>query len=523
MMGTFTEPIEEMKFSFAFTELENLEVETPLKQVKSWKNEAILFPIVIKKESEDPEKVNLTVSSNPSFTIQIAKLEYVLADLSAGSCGVNKVNGNFEEAYFPDRVNYLSDLNLDLDHEVNYFLAKVFVTKDTKQGKHPIKFTIENSNASKEISAEITVIDKLLPQVEELDFKLNFWQFPRSVSNFYQLIPWSKEHMDLLEEQFVHLNNINQRSITTSVFWDLYNGKPGDKEALMIKCIKKGDGSWEYDYTNFEKYVQLGMSCGINEQIDVHNLFPWNLSYFYVEQKSGLVKKIRAGPSTVEYKAFWTPFLQNFSNYLESKGWKDKVIFFIDERNKDQSIALTKFIKEIDPLFKVGYAGKFYADLSEVIDNYSLPSNVSLNPQELKKRERDNKITTFYTACWEKQPNMLMMSNYYDFYFLLMLSKARGYDGFLRWAFNSWGSRIMTDARYDDVPSGDAHFFYPYDQPSIRYELIQDALEEVHKVSVLSENKKVKKLLNGFNQQNLLGNQKERNSLVNTMMSQVNQ
>lgn len=522
-MVTFTGSKEEMKLSIAFTELENLEVATPIKELKSWKNESILIPIVIKKESGDSAKVDFKVSSNSSFNIQIAKLEYVLADLSAGACGANKVKGKFEEAYFPDRVNYLSDLNLNLDHEVNYFLAKVWVTENAKEGKHAIQFTIETSNTSKEISAEITVNDKILPEMEELDFKLEFWQFPRSVSNFYKINSWSEEHMDILEKQFIQLNKMNQRSITTSVFWDLYNGKPGDKEALMIKCYKREDGSWEYDYTNFEKYVELGISCGINEQIDVHNLFPWNLTYYYIEEKSGQIKKFTSAVTSQEYKEFWTPFLIDFSVFLEKKEWKDKVMFFIDERNKDQSIALAKFIKGIDPLFKVGYAGRFYPDLSEVIDNYSLPSNIALNQQELRKREGANKITTFYTACWEKQPNMLMMSNYYDFYFLLMLSKARGYDGFLRWAFNSWGSRIMTDARYDDVPSGDAHFFYPYGQPSIRYELLLDAMEEVHKVTLLSKQKKVRNLLNSFNNPSLLGNLQERNQLVKTMMGQVNQ
>lgn len=522
MMGISTDP-SDMAFSLSFTELENLEKETSAKQIKSWKNESILLPIMIKKDGGDPETVNLTFSSNPSFSIRIAKLEYVLADLSAGACGTKKVNGKFEEAYFPDRVNYLSDLKLELNHEVNYLLVKIFVFQDTRQGKYPINVKIENSHGSKEIRAEITVIDKILPAIQELDFELNFWQFPRSVYRFHQITPWGKEHMDLLERQFVHLSNINQKSITTSIFWDLYNSRPGDKDALMVKCIKKEDGSWEYDYTNFEKYVELGILCGIDQQIDVHNLFPWNQTYYYIDQKTGQIGKFTAGVTTQEYRNFWTPFLKDFSGFLDKKGWKEKVMFFIDERNKDQSIALAGFIKSIDPDFKVGYAGRFHADLSEVIDDYSLPSNISMDKEELDKRKGANKTTTFYTACWEKQPNMLMMNNYLDFYFLLMLSKARGYDGFLRWAFNSWGGNIMTDARYSDVPSGDAHFFYPYDQPSIRYELIQDSLEEVHKVSVLPSKGKVADLLKEYNKQSLLGNQKERSKLVNSMMNLVNQ
>ena len=510
------------KFSLSFTSIKDFGKEVPATNVRSWKNESILLPIVIKKPQDGPSEVRLSISGSQQLKVEIAKLEYVLADLSAGACGTNKTKGVFKEALFPDRVNYLPDDSLKLEQGVNYFLAKVWIPATAPTGTQEIGFTVHSSESSQKISARIEVLERTLPDMEEIDFEMDFWQFPFAVASFHKVEPWSPQHMALLEEQFTQLKGINQTSITTSVFWDLYNGRPKAKESLMIKAQKKTDGSWEYDYTNFEKYVQLGLDCGIEERIGVHNLFPWNTTFFYIDEASQQLRQVKSKILSDEYKAFWDPLLRDFGSYLQSKGWLDKVVFMIDERDKDQSIALAKYVKSINPAFKMGYAGRFYADLSEWVEDYSLPSNTNLNQKALKKRKEANKRTTFYTACWEKQPNMLMMNNYNDFYFLLLLSEARGYDGFLRWAFNSWRGGILTDARYADVPSGDAHFVYPYNQPSIRYELLIDALQEVHKAQLFSSDDKAMGVLKRFTDHSLLGNEKARKKLLETMMNELN-
>src|SRR5690606_34224838 len=114
--------------------------------------------------------------------------------------------------------------------------------------------------------------------------------------------------------------------------------------------------------------------------------------------------------------------------------------------------------------------------------DYSLASNIVLDPNILAERKSKGFNTTYYTSCYEVQPNMLMASNYSDIYYLVMLSKARGYDGMLRWAFNRWSPQIMKSAIFSDLPSGDSHFVYPEGQVSLRYLILKDALEEVQKV-----------------------------------------
>jgi hypothetical protein len=35
-------------------------------------------------------------------------------------------------------------------------------------------------------------------------------------------------------------------------------------EGAMIEWIKRGDGSWTFDYRIFDQYVSLAMECGID-------------------------------------------------------------------------------------------------------------------------------------------------------------------------------------------------------------------------------------------------------------------
>ena len=115
-----------------------------------------------------------------------------------------------------------------------------------------------------------------------------------------------------------------------------------------------------------------------------------------------------------------------------------------------------------------------------------------------------------------------MASNYTDIYFLIMLSKARGYDGMLRWAFNLWSPQIMKSAIFSDLPSGDSHFVYPEGQVSLRYLIIKDALEEVQKVEAMANSSKTKELLNSHTRYFLLNIEKDRINMVKTMKNYLN-
>ncbi|ERM83965.1 hypothetical protein P872_01510 [Rhodonellum psychrophilum GCM71 = DSM 17998] len=511
---------ESLKANFTTFELFGDELEgTPT--FKGWKNETV--PLILKIKSTKSEKINFKVKiGNKRVSYNAYQLAYVKGDFSSGVCGEAKKSGKFEIGYFPDRAVEIFDRCIQPDSTVHYLLLNLNISKNAKTGKYPISVEIKQGESSFTSSSQLEIIDRTLPSFAELDFKMDFWQYPLSVANYYKVDPWSDAHMKHLGVMFDQLNHINQKAVTTTVFWDIFNTSIKPLEEMMIQVRRNKDGHYSYDYSNFEKYVKLGFSKGVDQQISVHNLFPWNNFLFYFDETQDKVVSSRNLPMSSEYQKFWKAFLEDFSKYLEKKDWLEKVVFFIDERTPEQSIEISKFVKSIEPKFKMGYSGKYYEALSPYIDDYSLSSNIVLEKKVLDGRRAAGHSTTFYTSCYEKQPNMLMMSNYGDIYFILMLAKAKGYDGFLRWAFNLWSSDIVDNAIYPDLPSGDAHFVYPNGQVSLRYLIIHDALEEVLKIKSKENLPKTADMLKAHNRYFLLNIEKSRLEMIRSMKTYLN-
>ncbi len=505
-----------------FTYPEKFGEELPDQSVfKVWKNETL--PLILKIHSSKEDPVNIEIEmNNAKVSVLTYQLAYVRGDFSAGSCGSDKINNDFASARFPDRSVPITNNIIQPDSVIHYVLIHLTVDEKAKKGSFPLNVKLQQNGQSTDINAKIEIQNQKLPDFQNLDYKVDFWQYPLVVSNYHNVKPYGQEHMQQLDVMFKQLQYINQKVITTSVFWDLYNTSIKPLEEMMIQVSKKTDGTYSYDYSNFEKYVNCGLSNGIDEQISVHNLYPWNNYFFYYDEAKKKVVSVQTLPLSDDYKNFWSSFLKDFNDYLSQKGWLEKVVFYIDEREVGQSLGVAKFIKEINPDFKIGYAGRFYKQLSPYIYDYSVPTNVVMEDVNLQSRMDTGQETTFYTSCFEKQPNMLMMSNYGDIYFLTMLAKAKGYDGMLRWAFNLWSSQIKENAIYTDVPSGDAHFVYPDGQVSLRYWIIRDALEETLKFDVKKKDIVAKQVLNAHTRYFLLNVEASRLDMVSTMKKYLN-
>lgn len=505
-----------------FTSFRQMEGEYANKSVfKTWKNETLILPIRLVSSPAIPTGFKIK-SSNPLISGSVYQLHYVEGDISAGYCGTNKSEGVFEKRQFPDRAEKLTSNMILSDTANHYILLELRIDQKVKKGQYPVEVVFTQGGNSFSTEAIIQVLDQKLPEFSSLKYKVDFWQFPLSTADYYKVKPWSANHLTYLNGIFDQLKGINQQAITTTVFWDLYNNSIRPLDEMMIQIQKKADGTYIYDYSNFEKYVNLGIQKGIGKQISVHNLFPWNNTFFYCDESSQKVISVQSLPGTELYNQFWTSFLKDFSKYLKQKKWLDRVVLVVDERNENETIDLAKFVKKIDPIFKMGYAGIFNPELSLLMYDYSVPSNVILEKADLAKRKSLGYQTTFYTSCFEAQPNLVIGSNLEDAYFLTILSNARGYDGMLRWAFNVWSPQIMSSAIFSDIPSGDAHFVYPGNQPSLRYLIVRDALEEVLKLDSKPNDWKKTEISNAQNRYFLLNIESERMNMVDAMKNYLN-
>lgn len=253
----------------------------------------------------------------------------------------------------------------------------------------------------------------------------------------------------------------------------------------MIKWVRKNDGTWVYDYTNFDKWVSFMMDLGIDKYINCYGMIPWGRKFQYFDESTGRDSILEANPGTAAYDAHWTPMLHDFARHLREKGWFGKTVFAMDERSMEEMLMAIEVIKSADPDFLVSLAGTFHIELVDKLIDYSLGSAEMVDDISLKKRKSQGMTTTFYTCCAEARPNTFTESPSTEAAWLSWYALNKGFDGYLRWAYNCWNAEPLMDARYGEFMAGDTWLVYPDDQTSVRFERLREGIQDFEKVMVL--------------------------------------
>ena len=64
---------------------------------------------------------------------------------------------------------------------------------------------------------------------------------------------------------------------------------------------------------------------------------------------------------------------------------------------------------------------------------------------------------------------------------------AEGYDGYLRWSYNSWTTDPLRDSRFRTWAAGDTYSVYPGPRSSIRFERMVEGVQACEKIRILRE------------------------------------
>ena len=192
-------------------------------------------------------------------------------------------------------------------------------------------------------------------------------------------------------------------------------------------------------------------------------------------------------PGTNEYEDHWRPFLSDFKNHLIEMGWLDITTIGLDERDEEEMAKMFSFIRDAAPDFKIAMAGFYHANISSSI--YDFSSNWRdygrIPVDSIKQRRDAGLITTYYVACGIPKPNNFTFSPPSESCYEGWVAAAMGFDGFLRWAFNSWPENPLIDSRYTKWPAGDTYFIYPGPLSSVRFERLREGIQDYEKIRIL--------------------------------------
>ena len=334
---------------------------------------------------------------------------------------------------------------------------------------------------------KVVVLDRLLPTPKEWTFHLDLWQNPYAVARVHNVELWSKEHFDVLRPYMLKLAAGGQKAITATLIDRPWNGQTYDPFGSMVTWVKKADGTWWYDFTIFDRWVEFMMSCGIDKEITCFSMIPWKLSFRYYDQATHSHKYINCAPGEDAYAQFWGGMLSAFAAHLKEKGWFEKTFISMDERSLQQMQAAIKVIKEYAPGMKISMAGNYHPEIEADIHDYCLDifAYGAYTPELLATRRAQGKVSTYYTCCSAEYPNLFTFSDPADAAFIALEALAKDLDGYLRWAYNSWTITPEEDSRFTAWPAGDTYVIYPFSLSSIRWERLVQGIQLFEKYKIL--------------------------------------
>jgi hypothetical protein len=211
---------------------------------------------------------------------------------------------------------------------------------------------------------------------------------------------------------------------------------------------------------------------------------PWGYVVRYTGP-DGKTVKVKALPGTPEFDGFWCPFLKDFAQHLKDKGWFKDTFIAMDERSPEDVLYIANFVQKHAPGMRISMAGnRKPSDFKGiVIDSYSQSlGHVTADfLAECPERRAKGFITTHYVCCGPRYPNTFMDSAPGEAFWNGAYPGFVGLDGFLRWAWNSWGEDAMKDATYWNWLAGDTFLVYPGEKgpiDSIRWEIFAESLQD---------------------------------------------
>lgn len=377
----------------------------------------------------------------------------------------------------------------------------VDVPRDIREGVYRGRLSFKGA-PFRDLEIAVKVGKRTLPTAHERSFWLDLWQHPYSVARYYNVPLWSDAHFDAMRDTYEPLAAIGQKCITVPIIHKPWNGQTEDHFESMIGRTRELDGSWTYNYDVFDRWVEFMMSLGIDREINCYSMLPWNMAFRYYDRASDSMQYVVAKQDSEEYRTFWLPFLKDFAAHLKDKGWFEITNIAMDERPMQAMQGAIKVLKEADPDFRVSLAGLYHQPIESDIDDYCIALGGLFPEDVLGRRRAEGKRSTVYTCCAEAYPNTFTCSPPEEAVWLGWYAAAADFDGYLRWAYNSWVAEPLQDSRFRSWAAGDTYMIYPGGRSSVRLEKLNEGIQDYEKIMILrkelADNPAALKRLNGL-------------------------
>ncbi len=162
------------------------------------------------------------------------------------------------------------------------------------------------------------------PQMEA-GLELNFWQSWSAVEDYYDLEPFSQQWWGTVKEYVALLADSGQDVVQVG--------------RRYVTFRRVADGQYQFDFTNFDRYVQLCTRLGITGPIEYLAMMNTKAptSVFFRDDTGTLMNR-EAEPGEAVYDEVWAAFLRSLLRHCDKQGWKERLRIFIADRPAQEHI-----------------------------------------------------------------------------------------------------------------------------------------------------------------------------------------
>jgi len=355
-----------------------------------------------------------------------------------------------------------------------------------------------DNRVSERFTVAVEVLPAKLPDPPDWEYYVNIWQDPSGVAGAHGVKHWSPEHWALLAKYADNFVAHGLDVITTSIVYDPWGSQTGYPYETMVEWKYPGQyqpggaGRFEWDFSVFDRYVELMTGAGMTEKIDCFSMVegPWintNADIRYLDTSAGTHRLLDLTLGDPVWREVWAAFLPAFKKHLEQKGWFGRTFLAFDEKPEKEMRMIYDFLIAQAPDFKVSIAGGYPGDerkwSDEVILHFGeLASEEAAARQRplIEKMRGEGRYISFYTACTPHYPNVFLFSQLRECRLLPWIAVKYGLSGYLRWAVAAFPADVWNQPNYK-WHSGDMYFVYPgRDGPldGMRWELFRQGVED---------------------------------------------
>lgn len=400
--------------------------------------------------------------------------------------------------------------------------AEIKVPSDAAPGIYTVNVKVftsgygDDESLAFEQDIPLTVAEYVLPDAKDWSIYVNLWQHVSTLAVYHDVPLWSDEHFDVIEKYIDAISALGQRSITIcagNIPWggwgcnNSYEHFANLYQYSIIGITKKADGTFFYDYSKMQRYIDICTKAGMTGDIEIFGIVNvWqknavrnlcedypekNIVLRYMDETDGKLKYIRDRENVIAY-------VKALEQYFIRTGQIERVRIGADEPGDVERYRESlNLINEIAPSFKCS-AAIYHSDFVEIFkDNIETMSpSIGTACREYRqlaehKAEFPHKKLLWYVCGHSGFPNNCIINPLADNRAIGLLNDILGFDGILRWNFCLYTEDPRKDIRFSPIGAGDINFVYPSKNGSLllslRYKNLQRGLSDYELIHALRE------------------------------------